>query len=99
MACTYNYDTGKLTMDFHLIKDGEICYLRGKEYASRVGAYGCQHCVYNKGGHIDYSGRTLDETLFTKCKHPDAKTSNGAKDVMWRIEKDFISEAITHMYD
>ena len=29
MACTYDYDTGKITLDFHLVKYDEICELRG----------------------------------------------------------------------
>lgn len=29
MACTYNYETGKITLDFHLIAYNEICTLRG----------------------------------------------------------------------
>lgn len=47
MAMIYDYQTGKITRDWHLIKHGEICRLR--DVPARVGAYGCEHCSFNKG--------------------------------------------------
>lgn len=96
MACTYDYTTGKITLDFHLVKWDEICDLKGIK--GKVGQYGCQYCPFN-GGFISDTSDPIDWQTFTKCKHKDAKDSNGSLSVKWKLYDDFEREALAHYYD
>ena len=95
MACTYDYSTRKVTLDFHLMKYGEVCLLRGKSFATRVGSVGCSMCIYNNGSetmahYMDY---------FVKCKHPEAKDSEGCGDLKSCIYDRVELMALRNMYD
>ena len=49
MACTYDYDTGKITLDFHLVKYDEICGLRGIK--GKAGILQEEVASGSRGGH------------------------------------------------
>lgn len=92
MACTYDYDTGKIALDFHLVKYDEICELRGIK--GRVGVDECHRCPFHGGTYTDHQW-----TMFVRCKHPEAKDSEGSFDAMYDICEKFREEALTHFYD
>ena len=96
MACTYNYETGKMEFDFHLVKYGEICTLRGLK--GKVGVPECHRCPFYGGSYSDKND-PIDWVSFVKCKHTEAKDSNGSGDVWWEIREKFREEALTHYYD
>ncbi len=93
MACTYDYNTGKITMDFHLIRHDEICNLRG--IRTRVGAFGCKNCVFNAGTHIHRNCTEWED--YVKCKHPDAKDSEGSWAAWHNICEKFKEEALSYL--
>ena len=95
MACTYNYETGKITLDFHLVAYNEICTLRGLK--GKAGNSECHRCSFYGGSYTDMS--SIDWDSFVKCKHPDAKDSNGSLHVKHEIYEKFKEEALSHMYD
>ena len=95
MACTYNYETGKITLDFHLIAYNEICTLRGLK--GKAGNSECHRCPFYGGSYTDM--RTIDWDSWVKCKHPDAKDSENSRNAMYDIREKFIEEALTHYYD
>lgn len=96
MACTYNYETGKITLDFHLVKYGEICDLRGVK--GKVGSYACRGCPFNKGSISDM-GDPVNWDSFVKCKHPQAQDSESSRNLKCKIYEDFRNEALSHYYD
>ena len=77
MACTYDYQTGRVTLDFHLVEHGEICPLRGFARAI-VGKPGCKSCRHN-GGSISDMSVPADWVSFVKCKHPDSVDSKSCR--------------------
>ena len=91
MSCTYNYHTGEISLDFHILKLGEIC--RRMPLPARVGNNYCIRCKFNAGTY-----RT-DDGVFYKCKHEQATNSEGCESVMRCIYDDLRQEAITHFYD
>ena len=95
MACTYNYETGKVTLDFHLVRYDEICELRGLK--GKAGNQECHRCPFYGGSYSDMS--TIDWESFVKCKHPDAKDSKGSWTAKSAVIEKFIEEALTHFYD
>lgn len=95
MACTYNYYTGKITLDFHLVAYGEICELRGMK--GKAGNQECHRCPLYGGTYTDM-GRFEWES-FVKCKHKDAKNSKSSLSAMYDIKEKFREEALTHFYD
>lgn len=78
MACTYNYSTGKITLDFHLVRYDEICTLRG--IRGKVGAPGCITCPYHNGSCTESTTQ-----YFVKCKHPKALDSEGCGEAYYKI--------------
>ena len=97
MAMTYDYQTGKITRDWHLVKHDEICRLR--DVPARVGAYGCEHCPFNKGIEIDWSAHNIEDQFYTKCIHKDAKDSEGSGAIIRQIIDKFEYEAMCAFYD
>ena len=95
MACTYDYNTRKITLDFHLVAYDEICTLRGLK--GKAGNQECHRCPFYDGSYSNM--RTIDWDSFVKCKHPDAKDSNGSQNVKYEICEKFELEALAHMYD
>lgn len=95
MPCTYDYNTRKITLDFHLVAYNEICTLRGLK--GKAGNQECNRCPFYGGSYSDMS--TIDWNSFVKCKHPDAKDSNGSQNVKYEICEKFELEALAHMYD
>ena len=67
MAMTYDYNTRKITRDWHIRRHDEKCRLSG--LPAYIGGDRCQKCPYNKGT------RDLEDTFFTLCSHPEAKDS------------------------
>lgn len=97
MACTYDYNTGKITIDFHVRRDYEKCRLSG--LPAFVGSKRCHQCQFFGGSYINWQSREFDDTFFTKCKHPDVKDSEGCELVKHNILEDFKQEALSHYYD
>lgn len=95
MACTYNYETGEITLDFHLVAYNEICTLRGLK--GKSGNSECHRCPFYGGSYTDINSIEWDS--FVKCKHPDAKDSNGSLKVKHEIYEKFKEKALSHMYD
>lgn len=95
MACTYNYETGEMKFDFHLVAYGEICELRGMK--GKVGNSECHRCPCYGGSYSDM--RSIDWDSWVKCKHPDAKDSENSRDAMYVLREKFREEALTHYYD
>lgn len=96
MSCTYDYETGKITIDFHLMKWGEICDLKGIK--GRIGAEGCRYCPFN-GGYISDTSDPIEWRTFTKCKHENAKDSEGCDAAYYEIYDKIRQEALAHYYD
>ena len=92
---TYDYQTSKITRDWHLVKHGEICRLRG--VPARVGAHGCEHCPYNKGLEINWRA-DLADMFYVKCNHADAKDSEGSWLIIHDILEKFENEALIAAY-
>lgn len=95
MACTYEYDTGKITLDFHLVAYDEICSLRGMK--GKVGNHECHLCPLYGGTYTDMN--SIDWDSWVKCKHPDAQNSKNSLNAMYEIKEKFKEEALTHFYD
>lgn len=93
---TYDYQTRKITRDWHLKKHGEICRLRG--VPARVGAYGCKNCPHNKGNETDWNA-DIEDMFFTKCNHKDAKDSEGSSSMLEQIYDKFELKAMCAYYD
>lgn len=72
MACIYDYTTGDMSLDFHVVKENDICTLPYSTPA-RIGGWSCQHCQYF-GGSLG-TERFSPFDFFYKCKHPEAKNS------------------------
>lgn len=93
MACTFDYSTGQITLDFHLVKEDEVCRLRG--VPSYVGGHGCLRCPFNGGWYI-----TIEHGAFLKCKHMEAKdTGEGVQIEKYKLCEEFKREAMIHFYD
>ncbi len=97
MAMTYDYQTRKITRDWHIRRDDEKCRLSG--LPAKVGGDRCSKCPYHKGIEHDYQARDLEDTFFTLCSHPEAKDSENTKYVLRRIYDRFEDEALARMYD
>lgn len=97
MAMTYDYNTRKITRDWHIRRHGEKCRLSG--LPAKAGGDRCQKCPYHKGIEFDWQARNLEDTFFTLCSHPEVKDSENTQNVLWRIYDRFESEALAHMYD
>lgn len=95
MACTYNYETGKITLDFHLVAYNEICTLRGLK--GKAGNSECHRCPFYGGSYTDMNSIEWDS--FVKCKHHNAKDSEGSCTAKSDIYDEFEREALTHLYD
>lgn len=70
MALTYDYNTGKSTRDFKLVKDGEKCW--GSGLPCYVGSDRCLKCKYNTGSIYPWGSDS-----YVYCLHPEAKDSPG----------------------
>lgn len=84
---TYEYDTRKITRDFKLVEEDEICRLSG--LPARVGNIRCQKCK-KYGGKLyswQYGHIADDDNTYVICKHKDQKESNGC------------SKALSYLYD
>ena len=97
MAMTYDYQTRKITRDWHIRRHEEKCSLSG--LPAWVGGDRCSKCKYNKGTKTDWNAKDLEDTFFTLCSHPEAKDSENTENVLWEIYDRFESEALAHMYD
>ena len=97
MAMTYDYNTRKITRDWHIRRHGEKCRLSG--FPAKAGGNRCKKCPYNKGTEFDWQARDLEDTFFTLCSHPEAKDSENTEYVRWCIYDRFECEALAHMYD
>lgn len=95
MSCIYDYSTGRITLDFHLMLHGDICELKGIK--GKVSCHGCRYCPYNGGFVSDI--RSIDWITFTKCKHPEAINSKESGYMLGKIYEKFEEEALIHFYD
>ena len=80
MASTYEYATGKITLDFHLVESGSKCRLSGlPAYVDNDRCRKCSHyggVIYGWSFRTAFSNNTKD---YVKCKHPEAKDSEGCE--------------------
>ena len=97
MAMTYDYNTGKITRDWHIRRHDEKCRLSG--LPAKVGGDRCSKCQYHKGTEFDWQARDLEDTFFTLCSHPEATDSENTDNVLRGIYDDFEDKALAHMYD
>jgi len=97
MAMTYDYNTGKITRDWHIRRHDEKCRLSG--LPAKVGGDRCSKCQYHKGTEFDWQARDLEDTFFTLCSHPEATDSENTENVLRGIYDDFEDKALAHMYD
>lgn len=97
MAMTYDYNTRKITRDWHIRRHDEKCRLSG--LPAYVGGDRCSKCKYNKGTEVDWQARDLEDTFFTLCSRPETKDSENTENVLWSIYDRFESKALAHMYD
>lgn len=85
MATEYNYQTGKITRDWHFAKLGTPC--KGSGLPCWIGSDRCEKCKYYRGFY----------KWTIKCAHPERKDCERAP--IEEFNKDFKREAITHYYD
>lgn len=97
MACTYNYETGEIKLDFHLVAYEELCELRGMK--GKAGNGECHRCPLYGGTYTYTDVNHVDWKSFVKCKHQDAKDSDGSLPAKWEISENLREEALTHFYD
>lgn len=72
MGATYNYQTGKITRDFHFVEQGDACRL--SSLPARVGSEWCRkYCNHFDG----IWSRFICPASYVLCKHPEAKNSEG----------------------
>lgn len=70
MGATYNYQTRKITRDFHFVKQGTACHL--SSLPARVGSEWCRkYCNHFDGSWSQFIG----PSSYVMCKHPKAKDS------------------------
>ena len=91
MAVTYDYETGRMTRDFHFVRYGEICRLSG--LPAYVGGNRCKHCPCNDG-YVDSCSFGVEhwqdfDGSYIRCKHSEAKDSENIGDLL-RAYYDFI---------
>lgn len=68
MSATYDYNTGKITIDFKFVKGGERC--QHSQLPSLVNSQWCRtYCNYYIG---TIYGRDIFEEPYVQCKHPSA---------------------------
>ena len=94
---TYDYNTGKITRDWHIRRHDEKCRLSG--LPAKVGGDRCSKCQYHKRTEFDWQAKDLEDMFFTICLHPEATDSENTANVLWRIYDRFESKALAHMYD
>lgn len=97
MAMTYDYQTRKITRNWHIRRHNEKCRLSG--LPAYVGSDRCHKCPYNKGTEFNWQAIDLEDTFFTRCSHPEAKDSKNTGSILNRIYDEFENEALAHMYD
>lgn len=76
---TYNYQTRQIEIDFHFVEWDTKC--KGSGLPCKAGSERCVKCQYFAGSihpwsfRVEHYGR-LEES-YVKCKHPEAKDSEG----------------------
>lgn len=72
MGATYYYQTGKMTRDFQFVEQGNACRL--SSLPVRVGSEWCRkYCNHFEGTWVAFGV----PASYVRCKHPDAKDSEG----------------------
>ncbi len=92
---TYDYNTTKITRDWHIRRNDEKCRLSGLPI--KVGSVRCRKCPYHKGLEFDWDARDLEDVFFSRCSHPIAKDSENTKNVLRNIYKRFENKALACM--
>ena len=98
---TYNYETGKITRDFHLKKVEGSCR-RDPDRTVNIGIM-CRLCPFY-GGDLDWRGNPFkyigsdDHKRLVKCRY-HVKDDEGLEDVVHDIYTKLEEAAITHYYD
>lgn len=96
MATTYDYQTGRITRDFHFIRWYEPC--KGSGLPCYAGSLRCQKCQHYKGSinpfsiHIQYGMRLQDSYVY--CGHPDKQDSENSFEAAYAFNKSFQHEAL-----
>lgn len=97
MAATYDYQTRKITRDFHFVRWDELCKLSG--LPCYAGSDRCtMKCKWYAGSihpfshHIRFGGRLEDSYVY--CKHPDKKDSENSYEAVRAFKEAFENEAL-----
>lgn len=85
MASTYNYQTGKVTFDFVLLKEDKACRREGFP-PMRIGGGHCTRCQSYKGSRMG----------FVACGH-HTKDDEGAQEVYHQLREELKYEALCAM--
>jgi len=101
MACTYDYQTGQITLDFHFVEWGTKCLFSG--LPAKAGNKRCEQCPHYGGLltcatlGVEYWGRFNE--VYIRCKHSEAKDSEGCETARSAFYEAFINKALCHYYD
>lgn len=96
MATTYCYDNRHIERDFHFVEYGEKCKRGG--LPAKAGNDWCKRCKYN-GGAVYPSSFGVEywrwfDNSYVKCKHPEAKDSEGSDGVRRAFYEFFEHQAL-----
>lgn len=89
MGATYNYQTGKMTRDFKFVEQGDACRL--SSLPARVGSEWCRkYCNHFDGIWSRFRG----PASYVRCKHPEAKDSEGCGEAIRTFYEELEHEAL-----
>ena len=96
MATTFDYQTGRIEVDFHFVEWNTKC--KGSGLPCKAGSERCQRCKYHGSSIHPWSfgvtaGVRMDES-YILCKHPDAKDSKGCNIARHLFYEAFKNEAL-----
>lgn len=96
MAATFDYQTGRIEVDFHFVEWDTKC--KGSGLPCKAGSERCQKCQHFNGSIHPWS---FDVTSFARmddsyilCKHPDAKDSEGSGTASYLFYEAFRNKAL-----
>lgn len=90
MAIIYDYNSGKITRDFHYVKIFDAC--RRTQLPCRAGSDWCRRCQYYKTRLS-----SIDFPTFILCNHPDATDSPGYETAHQYFCEKFEQQALSQL--
>lgn len=96
MSTTYSYDNRQIERDFHFVEYGEKC--KGSGLPAKAGNDRCKQCKYNGGAiyptSFGFHYWNWFESSYVRCKHPEAKDSEGSEMVRHAFYEYFEKQAL-----